>query len=285
MSCYRLCSRQLQDLVKTFCLRKDLTVGPSTAKMFYTARNYLAGKIPGELVFAVDKWPDYSAVMCAAGEGTLQHLQEIESYTFCWENGDGLLKLLRDDKLVDWSKNFTIAAFSEKGVPALRQVCREMGKQVPSPDNMTQVRTAFKTDMMPENDMYSLPDPSLTIGRLERHHAELVNRTWVWGGPPKVLEFIQYVLATFPSRCVYDKQGEPLAFLIVQPWGELGMMRTSVPRAGYAAGILHSLINDTLEKGDLPYGYAESGNEIPIKMFDRIGAKWDPSGSCYWIYM
>ncbi|XP_078589516.1 uncharacterized protein LOC144869885 [Branchiostoma floridae x Branchiostoma japonicum] len=219
-------------------------------QVFYTARNYLAGKIPGELVFAVDKWPDYSAVMCAAGEGTLRHMQEIESYTFCWENGEGLLRLLRDGKLVDWSKNFTIAAFSEQGVPALRQVCREMGKQMPSPDNMTQVYTFFKTDRIPGNG--SLPDPSLSIGRLERHHAELVNKTWRFGGPPKVLEFIQYVLATFPSRCLYNKQGEPLAFLIVQPWGEIGMTWSKVPGAGYGFCIFRSLVNDTLEAGDLP---------------------------------
>ncbi|XP_078578198.1 uncharacterized protein LOC144863113 [Branchiostoma floridae x Branchiostoma japonicum] len=256
MTCRRLCRHQLQNFVNTFCLKKDLTVGPSTAKIFYTARNYVAGKIPGELVFAVDKWPDYSAVMCAAGEGTLQHMQEIESYTFCWDNGDGLLKLLRDDKLVDWSKNFTIAAFSEQGVPALRQVCREMGKQMPSPDNMTQVYTFFKTDRIPGNG--SLPDQSLFIGRLERHHAELVNKTWRFGGPPKVLEFIQYVLATFPSRCLYNKQGEPLAFLIVQPWGEIGMTWSKVPGAGYGFCIFRSLVNDTLEAGDLPYVYSNN---------------------------
>ncbi|XP_078575108.1 glycine N-acyltransferase-like [Branchiostoma floridae x Branchiostoma japonicum] len=256
-------------------------------QIFYTARNYLAGKIPGELVFAVDKWPNYSAVMCAAGEGTLQHMQEVDSYTFCWENGGGLLKLLRDNKLVDWSKNFTIAGFSEKGVPALRQVCREMGRHVPSPDDMTQVRTVFNSDRVrvrvPGND--SLPDPSLSIGRLERHHAELVNKTWVWGGPPKVLEFIQYVLATFPSRCVYNKLGEILAFTIMQPWGELGMMWSKVPGAGYGFYSTLALFNDTVGAGDAPYGFIETGNKMAIKMFDRAGGKWDPSGPCYWVNM
>ncbi|XP_078590030.1 glycine N-acyltransferase-like [Branchiostoma floridae x Branchiostoma japonicum] len=175
-------------------------------------------------------------------------------------------------------------AFSEQGVPALRQVCREMGKQMPSPDNMTQMRTAFKTDRIPVND--SLPDPSLSIGRLGRHHAELVNKTWAWGGSPKGLEFIQYVLATFPSRCVYNKQGEPLAFTIMQPWGELGMMRSMAPRAGYASGVLHSLVNDTLEARDLPYGYIESGKEIAIRIFYQVWKwQWDPSGSCYWVFM
>eukprot|EP00058_Branchiostoma_floridae_P005545 XP_002591033.1 hypothetical protein BRAFLDRAFT_69414 [Branchiostoma floridae] len=148
---------------------------------------------------------------------------------------------------------------------------------------MTQVRTAFKPDRIPGNS--SLPDPSLSIGRLERHHAELVNKTWVWGGPPKVLEFIQYVLATFPSRCVYNKLGEILAFTIVQPWGELGMTWSKVSRAGYGAYVVRSLVNDTLEAGDLPYGYPEPGNEISIKMYDRLGIKWDPSGFCYWINM
>eukprot|EP00058_Branchiostoma_floridae_P005544 XP_002591032.1 hypothetical protein BRAFLDRAFT_69415 [Branchiostoma floridae] len=123
MSCHRLCSRQLQNLVKTFCLRKDLTVGPSTAKIFYTARNYLAGKIPGELVFAgtnvLSPQVFYTARISVSEDDAkvlfaYKFLQDIESYTFYWENEGGLLKLLRDDKLVDWSKNFTIAGIPKK---------------------------------------------------------------------------------------------------------------------------------------------------------------------------
>ncbi|CAH1244526.1 Hypp7333 [Branchiostoma lanceolatum] len=149
MSCHRLSSRALREFVNTFRTKKALTVGPSTAKIFYTARNYLAGKIPGELVFSMDKWPDYSAVMCAAGEGTYQFMQDIESYTFYWESEDGLLKLLRDAKMVDWDKNFTIAAFAGKGIPILNQVCQEMGKMVPQEDDMVPVHTAFHPNVLP----------------------------------------------------------------------------------------------------------------------------------------
>ncbi|XP_066274927.1 uncharacterized protein [Branchiostoma lanceolatum] len=152
MSCHRLSSRALREFVNTFRTKKNLTLGPSTAKIFYTARNYLAGKIPGELVFAVDKWPDYSAVMCAAGEGTYQFMQDIESYTFYWENEDGLLKLLRDVETVDWGKNFTIAAFAEKGLPILRQACLEMGKPVPQEENLLQFHTAFNPKVLPATD-------------------------------------------------------------------------------------------------------------------------------------
>ncbi|CAH1240234.1 GLYATL3 [Branchiostoma lanceolatum] len=220
MSCQRLSSRALQELVDTFRLRRNLAVGPSTAKIFYTARNYLAGKIPGELVFAVDKWPDFSAVMCAVGEGTYQYLQDIETYTFYWENNQGLLRLLRDAKFVDWDETFTIAGFSERGLPLLNQVCHDMNKPPPTNDTMTHCNTAFFTGQIIGND--SPPSPLLTIGPLEVQHAELVNRVWRWGGQSKVLEFLQYLIRTFPSRCLYDENDQPLSFSVAQPWAIYG---------------------------------------------------------------
>ncbi|CAH1255598.1 GLYATL3 [Branchiostoma lanceolatum] len=265
MSGHRLSSRSLREFVNTFRTKKDLTVGPSTAKIFYTARNYLAGKIPGELVFSVDRWPDYSAVMCAAGEGTYQ---DIESYTFYWENEDGLLKLLRDVEMVDWGKNFTIADY-------FRQLLCIFFRSM-----------FFKHSARRENtevDDKGLPD-DMTLGRLERGHADLVNSTWVWGGSPKALEFIQYVLSTFPSKCVYNKQGEPLAFTIVQPWGEYGMTRALVP-GKIGVFVVKSLINELLKAGDLPYCYVEQSNEKAKKnLTAESTTKWDPSGSCFYIF-
>ncbi|XP_019640458.1 PREDICTED: glycine N-acyltransferase-like [Branchiostoma belcheri] len=281
MSCHRLSSRALQEFVNTFRLTRDLTVGPSTAKIFYTARNYLVGKIPGEMVFAVDKWPNYTAVMCASGEGTYKFMQDIETYTFYWENKDGLLKLLRDDKLVDWGKNFTIAAFAEKGLPVLNHVCSEMGKPVPQQDDLLQLYTGFLPNVLPATNR--LPDCSVTLGRLGPEHAELVNRTWKWGGPPEVLEFIRYVLATFPSTCVYNKQGEPLAYTAQQPWGECGMSKALVP-GRYGTFVAKSLINEVLKTVDLPYCFVEPSNEKARKIMDQeLDPKWDPSGSCFYV--
>ncbi|XP_019615841.1 PREDICTED: glycine N-acyltransferase-like isoform X2 [Branchiostoma belcheri] len=243
MPCHRLSSRALQEFVSTFRLTRDLTVGPSTAKF----------------------------------------MQDIETYTLYWENKDALLKLLRDDKLVDWDKNFTIAAFSEKGLPVLSHVCREKGKPVPQQDNLVQVHTAFHPNVLPVPATDRSPDSSVTLGRLGPEHAELVNRAWSWGGPPEVLEFIRYVLATFPSKCAYNKQGETLAFTVLQPWGEYGMTRAMAP-GRYGTFVVNSMINEVLKTGDLPYCFVERNNEKARKIVDEeLDPKWDPSGSCFYV--
>ncbi|XP_019640457.1 PREDICTED: glycine N-acyltransferase-like [Branchiostoma belcheri] len=155
-----------------------------------------------------------------------------------------------------------------------------MGKPVPQQDDLLQLYTGFKLGGYATN---RLPDSSVSLGRLGPEHAEFVNRTWTWGGPPKVLEFIRYVLATFPSKCVFNKQGEPLAYTVQQPWGECGMSKALVP-GRYGTIAMKSMGNEVLKAGDVPYGFMEPSNKKMKKVVDGdLVPKWDPSGSCFYV--
>ncbi|CAH1274668.1 Hypp5359 [Branchiostoma lanceolatum] len=103
----------------------------SLPAMFYQMKHFLESKLPrdSDIMFAVDQWPDYTAIFARysnkkAVQGS--STQENGDYlTYYWKEGgrgeDGLRTLLRDDKLVDWTKLSVLIAFPASGVTILQE--------------------------------------------------------------------------------------------------------------------------------------------------------------------
>ncbi|KAI8510636.1 Glycine N-acyltransferase-like protein 3 [Branchiostoma belcheri] len=256
----RILSRsELSQLVDSLVLDWSDMASHTKAMLHCTARHNLYGKIPWEMTFEVDRWPDYTAVL--------------------WRSNKN------DSSAPAFTKVFGKIRFPPKGLSILKEHLEKQGVPCPSEHIHPCDIGYYLHKTCPSLESMSTTDSKVTIAPVKPDHSRLVSKSWKFGGTPAADEYLHYLVSTFPSACVYDQDGNPLSWILMDNSGiqVLGYTLPDHRGKGYYQLASRHLISVCLQKGYLPFGFIEEYNEHSRNIHSKLGYTWTEAGRCIYL--
>lgn len=130
----------------------------------------------------------------------------------------------------------------------------------------------------------SFSDNELKISSLNSSHVDLVNSTWKFGGNYAGFLTIENLIKNFPSCCITDKHGQPVAWILMYDYCAMGFLYTMPEHRGkgYAKVLITSMVKQIRAKGYPVYCYIEVDNEVSYGLFKKLGFNNDPLYKAAW---
>ncbi|XP_035683391.1 glycine N-acyltransferase-like protein 3 [Branchiostoma floridae] len=284
-----LSGSELRQLVDSLVLDCDDMASHSKAMLYCTAQHYLDGKIPWEMTFEVDRWPDYTAVLWTPkdNDASVLAVEKDSVHVFLyWTDEDGLRQLLTS-RSVDWTRRLLLVAFPLSGLSVLKEHLELQGVPCPADEDIYPCDTAYYLhETCSSADKVNGTD-KVSVGPLRPEHSQLVSRTWLHGNTPEAEKYIHYQISTFPSACVYDEEGNPVSWILFNYYGSQGVGYTLPEHRGKGYFQLASkyLISTCLQKGFVPFLFIEDYNEPSRIIHKKLGYSWVEAGRCAYIHL
>lgn len=134
------------------------------------------------------------------------------------------------------------------------------------------------------NTFLSFSEAELKISSLNTSHIDLVNSTWKFGGNATGYSTIENLIKNFPSSCITDQQGQPVAWILMYDYCAMGLLYTLPEHRGkgYAKVLISSMVKQIRANGYPVYTYIEVDNEVSYRLFKKLGFINDPSYQAAW---
>lgn len=122
------------------------------------------------------------------------------------------------------------------------------------------------------------------LSSLDESHAELVNKTWSFGGTEISYRSVKNYIQNFPNFCILDESGSPVAWILLYQHCALGLLYTlpECRRKGWARVLVTVMSKHLLSQGYPVYCFIEEGNEISYRLFKSLGFEEDPDYRAVW---
>ncbi|XP_070696743.1 glycine N-acyltransferase-like protein 3 [Pempheris klunzingeri] len=236
---------------------------------------------PSTLQTVVDSWPHFKVIICRPDPQNKRALEFMKKVTYFSTDEQVLRKMLTEENAVDWSTYFLMAGFDMSHAPLLREVSsdREVNNR-----GYTLVHLLY----LPDSSHLLTPavDSELEsrISSLNLSHVELVNKTWKFGGNEKGRRNITNLIDNFPSCCITDSQGRPLAWILLYDYCAMGMLYTLPEHRGkgYAKVLVSTMARRLQADGYPVYCFIEEENTVSYRLFKNLGFTEDPSYRAGW---
>lgn len=236
---------------------------------------------PSTLEVVVDKWPDFKVIICRPDPKNKRALEFMKKVTVYSTDNEVLRKVLREEKAVDWSTYFLVGGFDIFYAPILKEVSAERDI---NNRGYSLVHLLYLPDisclLMPEVDS----ELHSRISSLNLYHADLVNKTWKFGGNEQGHRNIENLISNFPSCCITDVQGQPVSWILLYDYCALGILYTLPEHRGKGyAKVLVSIMAKNLQAEGYPvYCFIEEGNTVSHTLFKNMGFIEDASYRAAW---
>ncbi|KAL6487902.1 hypothetical protein MHYP_G00045280 [Metynnis hypsauchen] len=222
----------------------------------------------------VDHWPDFNMLLIRPVQ---QEEADIFRDVYIFTKDDVSLKnaLLGTD-ILDWTQYLCLsfdlcfektmkAIAANRGVTGTRlDVCHVMTLHDPSD---------LPTDRL-----------SVQVSSLQESHAALVNSTWKFAVGELSERMIRNMILNFPSCCVLDSDGQPVAWILTYCDCAMGILYTMPEhrRKGYAKALVSIMAKKLHSKGYPVYCFIEEHNSLSHRLFASLGFTEDPSYRLTW---
>ncbi|XP_041646271.1 glycine N-acyltransferase-like protein 3 isoform X2 [Cheilinus undulatus] len=236
----------------------------------------LRNRVPSDpMAFFVDEWPNFNVFICRP-----QCVQRVDLFKdiLVFANDENILEeTLKKSSVIDWSR-YLCFGFSCQYTETFKAVASEKG--VPG-------RQVAVCHMMILDDVSTLPDVDssrITLSSLDESHISLVNQTWTLGKSDESLHMIRSMVTNFPSCCVLDAEGKPVAWILVYSICAMGMLHTLPEHRekGYAKVLICSMAKRLHAEGYPVYCLIDEDNTLSYKIFKNLGFTEDPSFRGEW---
>ncbi|MED6290871.1 hypothetical protein CHARACLAT_017808 [Characodon lateralis] len=234
---------------------------------------------PSTLEVVVDSWPEFKVILLRQ-DPKKKHPQDfMKKVSFYSTDEEVLRKVLREE--VDWSTYFIIGGFDISHADTLKAVSSE--KKVKNRD-LTLVRLLY----LPDISHLLTPDVDSQlesrISSLNFSHVDIVNKTWKFGGDEKGYRNIKNLISNFPTCCIMDTQGEPVAWILVYDYCAMGILYTLPEHRGkgYAKVLISNMTKKLHAEGYPVYCFIEEDNMVSYKLFQNMGFTEDASYRAAW---
>ncbi|XP_074532276.1 glycine N-acyltransferase-like [Halichoeres trimaculatus] len=224
----------------------------------------------------VDSWPNFCVIVCRP------HCEQKSDFfkdILVFAKDETLLEeTIRKPSVVDWSR-YLCFGFNRIHMKTFKAVAAE--KAVPC-------RVLPVCHMMILEDVSSLPSidsSGIRLGSMDQSHIGLVNQTWQFGDNPGALRMIQSMVANYPSCCILDAEGKPVAWILVYSHCAMGMLHTLPEHRGkgYAKVLICTMAQRLHAEGYPVYCFIDEGNTLSYKIFTNLGFTEDPSYRATWM--
>ncbi|XP_015260507.1 PREDICTED: glycine N-acyltransferase-like protein 3 [Cyprinodon variegatus] len=234
---------------------------------------------PSTLEVVVDSWPDFKVILLRPDPKNKHSQDFTKKVSFYSRDEEVLRKMLREE--VDWSAYFLIGGFDFSHSLTIKEVSSE--KKVNN-RGFTSVHLLYLSDLSclltPDIDSQL----KTRISSLNLSHVDKVNKTWKFGGDKKGYRNIKNLISNFPTCCIMDTQGEPVAWILVYDYCALGMLYTLPEHRGkgYAKVLISTMAKKLHAEGFPVYCFIEEDNLVSYKLFQNMGFTEDDSYRALW---
>lgn len=234
---------------------------------------------PSTLEVVVDSWPEFKVIILRPDPKNKRAQDFMKKVSFYSTDEEVLKTVLREE--IDWSTYFLIGGFNTSHASTLKEVSSE--KKVNN-KCYTFVRLLYLPDIS------HLLAPNIDsqiesrISSLNLSHVDMVNKTWKFGGNDKGYRNIKNLISNFPTCCILDPQGDPVAWILTYDYCALGILYTLPEHRGkgYAKVLISTMAKKLHAEGYPVYCFIEEDNMASYKLFQNLGFTEDASYRAAW---
>ncbi|XP_069086080.1 glycine N-acyltransferase-like protein 3 isoform X2 [Pleurodeles waltl] len=231
----------------------------------------------------VDSWPNFNAVLVRPqkkGE-TSSSDTYMNSYVYFFKDPTSVPGSFIE--AIDWTQAFE--------VQGLQCFLGEILLDAANVRHTSTEMTTLITFCQDKETHISIPNPSrgkeAEIASLTLSHAELVDKTWAFGGSDCSLQYVRACITNSPSRCCLTQYSErAISWALTDQYWAIRMAYT-LPEyrgKGYAKCIVSSLADLLRQDGRPVYCHVEEDNEPSKALFRSLGFKEVTSDKLLWFH-
>lgn len=129
-----------------------------------------------------------------------------------------------------------------------------------------------------------LSDLESRLSVLTESHANVVNKTWKFGGDDKGYRNILNLIRYFPTCCITDENNQPVSWVLLYDYCAMGMLYTQPEHRGkgYAKALVTTMAKRLHSQGYPVYCFIEESNPLSYTLFKSLGFTEDPSYRAVW---
>uniref|UniRef100_A0A671QQH7 Glycine N-acyltransferase-like protein n=1 Tax=Sinocyclocheilus anshuiensis TaxID=1608454 RepID=A0A671QQH7_9TELE len=225
----------------------------STVYGFVFAMN--RGK-PHTLEVLVDTWPAFTTIIVRPDPNVRKKTKGLYD--------EVLRRMLAVEDAIDWSTYFLIGGMTSFFPPKKYYII--------SMNYVVFVQYDFNFNKKPR------------LSVLNESHANVVNKTWKFGGDDKGYRNILNLIRHFPTCCITDENNQPVSWVLLYDYCAMGMLYTQPEHRGkgYAKALVTTMAQRLHSQGYPVYCFIEECNPLSYKLFKSMFFSVDPSYRVVW---
>ncbi|XP_066535260.1 glycine N-acyltransferase-like protein 3 [Hoplias malabaricus] len=222
----------------------------------------------------VDQWPDFNVLLVRPVRQ--EEADVYKSACFFAKDDDSLRNALLGSDLLDWTQ-YHCLGFDQRHEETIKAVAVSKGAS---------------GSRMSLCHMLTLQDPSHLrsegfsgqVSSLKESHVALVNSTWKFSIGEFSERVIRNMILNFPSCCVLDSGGQPVAWILTYANGAMGILYTLPEHRGrgYAKALVRTMARKLHSEGYPVFCFVEEENTLSYELFISLGFTEDPSYRATW---
>ncbi|XP_077092683.1 glycine N-acyltransferase-like protein 3 [Siphateles boraxobius] len=235
---------------------------------------------PHTLEVLVDKWPAFTTIIVRPDPNNNRAKDFLKKVTLYSKDEDVLRRMLTVENATDWSTYFLIGGCDLRHSPMLKEIAASRGV----------IMKGFSlVHLMILSDPSHLPelitsDLETRVSVLNESHADVVNKTWKFGGDDKGYRTILNLISHFPTCCITDENNQPVSWVLLYDYCAIGMLYTLPEHRGkgYAKTLVTTMAKKLHSQGYPIYCFIEECNQLSYKLFTSLGFAEDCSYRAAW---
>ncbi|XP_037394375.1 glycine N-acyltransferase-like protein 3 [Pygocentrus nattereri] len=222
----------------------------------------------------VDHWPDFSVLLVKP-----MRQEEADLYKgvcIFAKDGVALKNVLLETDILDWTQYLCLSF----------DLCYEETVKAVAANRGVKGTKMSVCHMIKLDDCSDLPTDGLSVqvSSLQESHTALVNSTWKFGSGKFSERMIRNMILNFPSCCVLDSDGQPVAWILTYCDCAMGILYTMPEhrKKGYAKALVSIMAKKLHSEGYPLYCFIEEHNRLSYSLFASLGFTEDPSYRVTW---
>ncbi|XP_061178027.1 glycine N-acyltransferase-like [Saccostrea echinata] len=254
----KIASRLYEELENI--LEKEL---PFSIQAYYPLKLLRKRLLKNRIVW-VDKWPDFRVVVVSDDRHKDASPQRV--YCFCRDERSSSLHSVLSLVSEDLSNSLLVFGCRPSVADDLIKCHDSSVRRVSSDAYML---------TLPKENIISLPIPDhFKVTCLSEHHLDTVVKEWPYSGVfSDAKEWIREMIGVSPSVCVENKEGQPIAWVLQQDYGCIGMLQVKAEykRAKLGSAVTMLLAQKLREEGLYIYSAVNVENSLSVAFHEKNG--------------
>ncbi|XP_052427922.1 glycine N-acyltransferase-like protein 3 [Carassius gibelio] len=252
---------------------------PKSIKVYGFVYAMNRGK-PHTLEVLVDTWPAFTTIIVRPDPNNNRAKDFMKKVTLYSTDEEVLRRMLAMEDAIDWSTYFLIGGCDLRHLPILKETAASRGISIKRL-SLVHLMTLTEPNHLPELITSDL-EPRLSV--LSESHANVVNKTWKFGGDDKGYRNILNLIRHFPTCCITDENNQPVSWVLLYDYCAMGMLYTQPEHRGkgYAKALVTTMAKRLHSQGYPVYCFIEESNPLSYKLFKSMGFTEDPSYRAVW---
>ncbi|XP_067277496.1 glycine N-acyltransferase-like protein 3 [Pseudorasbora parva] len=235
---------------------------------------------PHTLEVVVDTWPAFTTIIVRPDPNNNRAKDFMKKVTLYSTDEEVLKRMLTVENAIDWSTYFLLGGCDLRHSPMLKEIAASRGVNM---KGFTLVHLMMLSEPCHLPELIS-SDLETRVTDLNESHADIVNKTWKFGGDDKGYRNILNLISHFPTCCITDENNQPVSWVLLYDYCAIGMLYTLPEHRGkgYAKALVTTMAKKLHSQGYPIYCFIEESNQLSYKLFNSLGFTEDSAYRAAW---